>query len=58
VFGDDRVTCHTGAYVIPGEDGDAKRRSRGNSYWDLILELVLNKLCNFLLSCVSWLSNL
>jgi len=23
VFGEDRVTCHTGAYVNPSEDGDA-----------------------------------
>ena len=23
VFGDDHVTCHTGAYVIPSDDGDA-----------------------------------
>jgi len=23
VFGDDRVTCHTGAYVIPSDDGEA-----------------------------------
>jgi len=23
MFGNDHVTCHTGAYVIPSEDGDA-----------------------------------
>jgi len=27
VFGDDLVTCHTGANIIPSDDGEAKSRS-------------------------------